>query len=65
MGISLLIFFHIIFVTALYITAFRTGYGVCRNKSRQQAEARTAPLTEILEQLNLDIEKFLDNDKER
>jgi hypothetical protein len=65
MGISLLIFFHIIFVTALYITAYRTGYGVCRNKSRQQAKARTAPLTEILEQLNLDIEKFLDNDKER
>lgn len=65
MGIMFLIFFHIIFVTALYITAYRTGYGVCRNKSRQQAEARTAPLTEVLEQLNLDIEKFLDNDKDR
>lgn len=65
MGISFLIFFHIIFVTAIYITAYRTGYGACRNKSRQQAEARAVPLTEILEQLNLDIEKFLDNDKDR
>jgi hypothetical protein len=65
MGISFLIFFHIIFVTAIYITAYRTGYAVCRNKSRQLAKDRAIPLMEVLEQLNLDTEKFLDNDKDR
>jgi len=63
MGTLLLIFLHIVFVTALYITAYRTGYGVCRDKSRRQAEIRTAPLMETLEQLNLDIERFLDDDQ--
>lgn len=65
MGTLFLIIFHIVFVSALYITAYRTGYGVCRNQSRRLAEARTAPLAEILEELNLDIEKFIEDDKDR
>jgi len=65
MGTLFLIMFHIVFVTAIYITAYRTGYGVCRNQSRRQAEACSAPLMEILEQLNLDIERFLDDDHDR
>jgi len=65
MGTLFLIFFHIVFVTAIYITAYRTGYGVCRDHSRRQAEACSAPLSEILEQLNLDIESFLDDDQDR
>lgn len=65
MGILFLIFFHIVFVTAIYITAYRTGYGACRDQSRRRAEACTAPLTTILEELNLDIERFLDDDQDR
>lgn len=65
MGTLFLIIFHIVIVTAIYISAYRTGYGVCRDQSRRQAEACSAPLTEILEQLNLDIGKFLDDDKDR
>ena len=65
MGTFFLILLHIVFVTALYITAYRTGYGVCRDKSRRQGETRTAPLMETLEQLNLDIERFLDDDQDR
>lgn len=65
MGTVFLIIFHIVLVSAIYITAYRTGYGVCRDQSRRQAEARTAPLAEILAELNLDIEKFLEDDKDR
>lgn len=65
MGTLFLVIFHIVFVSAIYITAYRTGYGVCRNQSRRLAETRTAPLAEILEELNLDIEKFLEDDKDR
>ena len=65
MGTLFLILFHIVLVTAIYITAYRTGYKVCRDESRRQAEAYAAPLTAMLERLNLDIENFLDDKKDR
>ena len=65
MGTLFLIFFHIVFVTAIYITAYRTGYGACQDLSRRRTEACTAPLRTILEELNLDIERFLDDDQNR
>ena len=58
----LLIAFHIIMVTAVYWTAYRSGYKAGLTVSRRQVEASTAPLTEILEKLNLDPDEFL-NDK--
>ena len=65
MGILILILFHVIMVAAIYFTAYRTGYGVCQDESRRQAEACAAPLTEILERLNLDIDNFLDDKEDR
>jgi len=65
MGTVFLILFHISIVTLVYITAYRTGYDVCRDETRRQAEACAAPLTEILEQLNMDVEKLLDDDNDR
>ena len=61
----LLALFHIAVVTAVYITAYRTGYKVCEEESRRQAAAYAAPLTEMLERLNLDIESFLDDRQDR
>ena len=58
----LLITYHLILVSAVYWTAYRTGYKTCLDESRRQAEAHTAPLKEILEKLNLDAEALL-NDK--
>lgn len=65
MGELILILFHILCVTALYVTAYRTGHKVARDESRRRAEAYAAPLTEILERLNLDMENFLDDTKDR
>ena len=65
MGTLILIIFHIVIVSAVYITAYRTGHRACREESRRQVEACTAPLTEMLEQLNLDIDKFLDDKKDQ
>ena len=65
MGTLFLILFHIIMVTLVYVTAYRIGYGVCRDETRRQAQAYTAPLTEMLEQLNMDVEKLLDDEKDR
>jgi hypothetical protein len=64
MGTLFLFIIHIILVTAVYITAYRTGYGVCRNEVLRQTSKETLPLTRILEDLNLDIESFLDDDKD-
>ncbi len=55
----LLIVYHLVLVTAVYWTAYRTGYQSCQDEARRQAKAYTAPLTEILEKLNLDAEEFL------
>ena len=64
MGTLFLFIIHIILVTAVYITAYRTGYGVCRDEALRQASNEALPLTRILEELNLDIETFLDDDKD-
>ena len=55
-----LVLVHIVAVTALFISAYRTGFAVCEINARRQAEACAAPLTEMLEQLNLDVEKILE-----
>jgi len=65
MGELILILLHIVCVTALYMTAYRTGYKAGRDESRRRAEAYAAPLTEMLERLNLDIDNFLDDKKDR
>ena len=60
-----LILFHIVWVTAVYIAAYRTGYKACRDESQRRAEAYAAPLTELLERLNMDIETFIEDEKDR
>ena len=61
----LLITYHIVLVTAVFWTAYRTGYRASADESRRQAEAQVAPLREILERLNLDAEAFLDDGEGR
>ena len=56
----LLVLVHSIAVTALYVSAYRTGFAVCEPNTRRQAEACAAPLTEMLERLNLDIDTILE-----
>lgn len=58
----LLIVYHILLVTAVFWTAYRTGYNACRAESQRLAKAYATPLTEILEKLNLNTDEFL-NDK--
>ena len=65
MGDFILIIIHIICVSALYVSAYRTGFKVCRDESQRRAEANAAPLTEILERLNMDLETFSDDEKDR
>ncbi len=59
----MLIVYHVVLVSAVFWTAYRTGYKACADESRRKAEAHVAPLREILEKLNLDAGAFLD-DKE-
>ena len=56
---GLVIVFQIILVTAVYWTAYRTGYKACAYESRRQAAANAAPLVDILEGLNLDAEALI------
>ena len=65
MGDSILIIIHIVCVSALYVSAYRTGFKVCQEESQRWAEANVAPLTEILERLNMDIKTFNDDEKDR
>jgi hypothetical protein len=58
----MLITYHIALVSAVFWTAYRTGYRACADDSRRKAEAQVGPLREILERLNLDAETLL-NDK--
>lgn len=58
----LLIAFHIIMVTVVYWTAYRTGYHARVAESRRRANDSATPLIETLEKLNLDVDEFL-NDK--
>jgi hypothetical protein len=58
----ILIAYHLVLVTAVFWTAYRTGYKACREESRRLAEAYANPLTEILEKLNLDADKLLNDD---
>ena len=58
----LLIVFHIIMVTFVYCTAYRTGYNARVTELRRRAKDGVAPLIETLEKLNLDVDEFL-NDK--
>ena len=58
----LLIAFHIIMVTGVYWTAYRTGYNARVAESRRRVKEDAAPLIETLEKLNLDVDEFL-NDK--
>lgn len=60
----MLIIVHIVCVTSIYISAFRTGFNACRDESLRRAETYVAPLAEMLEQLNLDIESFDDDEKD-
>jgi len=64
MGDLMLIIIHIACVTSIYISAYRIGYKAAREESIRRAEANAAPLAEILEQLNLDMETFVDDEKE-
>lgn len=59
----ILIAYHLILVTAVYWTAYRTGYNACRDESRRLAEAHATPLTEILEKLNLDVDQLLNDER--
>ena len=56
----LLIIMHSIAVTALYFSAYRTGFAVCETNTRRRAEACVAPLAEMLERLNLDIDTIME-----
>ena len=58
-----LIAYHIVLVSAVYWTAYRTGYKACRDESRRQAEIHAEPLKKILESLNMDAEALL-NEKQ-
>ncbi len=58
-----LIVYHVVLVSAVYWTAYRTGYNTCQDESRRQAEAQTEPLKEILERLNMDAEALM-NEKQ-
>jgi len=62
MGELILIIVHIVCVASLYVSAYRTGFKVCRDESLRRAEAYAAPLADMLEQLNLDIESFDDDE---
>ncbi len=61
----MLITYHIVLVSAVYWTAYRTGYNACADESRRQAEAHVAPLREALERLNLDTDALLDDKRDR
>lgn len=61
MGTLLLIIFHIVAVGAVYISGYRTGFAVSESNTRRHVEACTAPLTEMFERLNLDIDKILED----
>jgi hypothetical protein len=65
MGTLLLIIFHIVAVGAVYVSAYRTGFAVCESNTRRQVEACAAPITEMLERLNLDIESILEDSPEK
>ena len=56
---GLLIAFHIIMVTVVYGTAYRSGYNARVAESRRRAKDGAAPLIETLEQLNLDVDEIL------
>ncbi len=64
MGDLVLIVIHMVCVTAIYVCAYRAGFKVCRDESLRQANAYAAPLAEILERLNMDIETFVDDEKD-
>jgi hypothetical protein len=64
MGELMLIVVHIVCVASIYISAYRTGFKVCRDESLRRAEAYAAPLAEMLEQLNLDMDAFVDDEKD-
>lgn len=65
MATLLLVLFHIVAVGAVYISAYRTGFAVSESETRRQVEACAAPLTEMLERLNLDIDKILEDSPTR
>ena len=59
MTTCLLIAFHIIMVTVVYGSAYRSGYNARVDESRRRANDGAAPLIETLEQLNLDVDEIL------
>lgn len=61
----MIIIIHIVCVAAIYVSAYRAGFKGGRDESQRRAEARSAPLAEILARLNLDIETFVDDEKDR
>ncbi|MGD8241636.1 MAG: hypothetical protein PVF59_02335 [Desulfobacterales bacterium] len=60
----LLIVFHIIMVTVVYGTAYRTGYNARIAELRRRDEDGAAPLIETLEKLNLDVNEFIDDKRQ-
>ena len=68
MDLKFILIYHAILVTAVYITAYRTGFEACRRAFRCKTALGTAPLVDMLERLNLKVEDFLDereNDRRR
>ncbi len=61
----MLITYHIILVSAVYWTAYRTGYSARADESRRRAEAHVAPLKEILEKLNMDADALLEDKRNK
>jgi len=60
MNLKFVLIYHVILVAAVYITAYRTGFKTCQLVFRRKAAHGTAPLAEMLAQLNLKVEDFLD-----
>ena len=59
-----LIAYHIVLVSAVYLTAYRTGYKTCQEESRRQAATQAEPLKEVLERLNMDAEALLNEKRD-
>jgi hypothetical protein len=60
MSFKLILIYHVILVAAVYVTGFRTGLNAHRLALRRKALQGDAHLMEMLEQLNLRGEEFLD-----
>jgi len=60
MSFKIILIYHAILVAAVYITGYRTGMKAYRRALRYKDARSDAPVMEMLEQLNLRVEDFLD-----